>query len=117
MGEKVTEIVITYKTLAHNIFASHENSPNRLGSGCTKRRHRDANVVQAARYRRRHGADSPELRPELSAASGIERIPDAYERLFLDVIRGDQSLFVGREEVEQSGYGAISSSALGKAVA
>ena len=30
MGEKVTEIVITYKTLAHNIFASHENSPNRL---------------------------------------------------------------------------------------
>ena len=30
MGEKVTEIVITYKTLAHNIFASHENSPNCL---------------------------------------------------------------------------------------
>ena len=31
----------------------------------------------------------------------MERIPDAYERLFLDVIRGDQSLFVGREEVER----------------
>ena len=36
------------------------------------------------------------------AASGIKRIPDAYERLFLDVAQGDQSLFVGREEVEQS---------------
>ena len=38
-------------------------------------------------------------------SSGMERIPDAYERLFLDVIRGDQSLFVGREEVENLGAG------------
>lgn len=35
-------------------------------------------------------------------ASGDNRIPDAYERLFLDVIHGDQSLFVGGEEVEES---------------
>ena len=27
---------------------------------------------------------------------------DAYERLFLDAINGDQSLFVGREEIEES---------------
>ena len=32
----------------------------------------------------------------------IQRVPDAYERLFLDVINGDPSLFVGREEVEES---------------
>lgn len=31
-----------------------------------------------------------------------DRIPDAYERLFLDAINGDQSLFVGREEIEES---------------
>ena len=31
-----------------------------------------------------------------------DRIPDAYERLFLDAINADQSLFVGREEVEES---------------
>jgi len=35
-------------------------------------------------------------------ADGFDRIPDAYERLFLDAINGDQSLFVGREEIEES---------------
>ena len=34
--------------------------------------------------------------------SDLDRIPDAYERLFLDAIQGDQSLFVGREEIEES---------------
>ena len=34
--------------------------------------------------------------------SDLDRIPDAYERLFLDAIHGDQSLFVGREEIEES---------------
>ncbi len=28
------------------------------------------------------------------------RIPDAYERLLFEVLKGDQSLFVGRNEVE-----------------
>jgi glucose-6-phosphate 1-dehydrogenase len=32
----------------------------------------------------------------------MDCIPDAYERLFLDAINADQSLFVGREEVEES---------------
>ena len=42
------------------------------------------------------------LNLDFLGSSGMARIPDAYERLFLDVIRGDQSLFVGREEVEAS---------------
>ena len=32
----------------------------------------------------------------------IDRIPDAYERLFLDAVNGDPSLFVGRDEIEES---------------
>ena len=34
--------------------------------------------------------------------SELDRIPDAYERLLLDAINSDQSLFVGREEIEES---------------
>jgi len=103
MGEKVTEIVITYKTLAHNIFASHENSPNRLVI-----RLQPNEGIEMQMLSKQHGiqGDMALIQQNLDlnflAASGIERIPDAYERLFLDVIRGDQSLFVGREEVEQS---------------
>lgn len=32
----------------------------------------------------------------------MDRIPDAYESLFLDAINGDQLLVVGREEMEES---------------
>ena len=103
MGEKVTEIVITYKTLAHNIFASHENSPNKLVI-----RLQPNEGIEMQMLSKQHGiqGDMALIQQNLDlnflAASGIERIPDAYERLFLDVIRGDQYLFVGREEVEQS---------------
>jgi glucose-6-phosphate 1-dehydrogenase len=46
--------------------------------------------------------ESHTLNLDFLASSGSERIPDAYERLFLDAINGDQSLFVGREEIEES---------------
>ena len=35
-------------------------------------------------------------------AAGEVRIPDAYERLLLEVFKGDQWLFVSREEIEAS---------------
>jgi len=35
-------------------------------------------------------------------SSGESRIADAYERLFLEVIKGDQWLFVSRDEIEAS---------------
>ena len=103
MGEKVTEIVITYKTLAHNIFASHENAPNRLVI-----RLQPNEGIEMHMLSKQHGIEAgTALTPQtldlnFLSASGIDRIPDAYERLFLDVFRADQSLFVGREEVEQS---------------
>lgn len=103
MGEKVTEIVITYKKLAHNIFASHENAPNKLVI-----RLQPNEGIEMQMLSKQHGIEGDmalvhqNLDLNFLAASGIERIPDAYERLFLDVIRADQSLFVGREEVEQS---------------
>ena len=31
-----------------------------------------------------------------------ERIPDAYERLLLEAMRGNQALFIRRDEVEQA---------------
>ena len=42
------------------------------------------------------------LNLDFLGSSSMSRIPEAYERLFLDVIQGDQTLFVGREEVEAS---------------
>jgi glucose-6-phosphate 1-dehydrogenase len=40
------------------------------------------------------------LHLDFSESQKISRIPDAYERLLLEVLKGDQSLFVSRNEVE-----------------
>ena len=42
-----------------------------------------------------------------SEAYDNQRVVDAYERLLLEVINGDQSLFVRRDEVEAAGTGLI----------
>ena len=40
------------------------------------------------------------LQLSFSQAFGIERVPDAYERLLLEVMNGNQYLFVRRDEIE-----------------
>ena len=47
----------------------------------------------------RHAAAARAARHELRRAFDA-RNPDAYERLLLDVIRGNQTLFMRRDEVE-----------------
>jgi glucose-6-phosphate 1-dehydrogenase len=48
------------------------------------------------------GLVTKNLNLDFLASAELDRIPDAYERLFLDAINADQSLFVGREEIEES---------------
>ena len=50
----------------------------------------------------RLGLEKRSLNLDFFDSSGDSRIPDAYERLFLEVIKGDQWLFVSREEIEAS---------------
>ena len=115
MGEKVTEIVITYKTLAHNIFASHENSPNRLVI-----RLQPNEGIEMQMLSKQHGieGDTGLIRQNLDL-NFLLRPVSAYSRRLrtpvFDVIRGDQSLFVGKKKSSNPGCGAISSSVPGRA--
>lgn len=103
MAEKLTEIVITYKSLPHNIFSQTDNSPNRLVI-----RLQPNEGIEMQMQSKQHSLtdkmslETRNLNLDFLTAEGMSRIPDAYERLFLDVFRGDQSLFVGREEVEEA---------------
>lgn len=103
LPEKTTEIVITYKALPHNIFHSGDNSPNRLVIRLQPNEGIEMQMV-AKRHslRDKMSLATQTLNLDFMEASGVDRIPDAYERLFLDVIGGDRSLFVGREEIEES---------------
>lgn len=103
MPEKLTEIVISYKSLPHNIFSSGENIPNRLVIRLQPNEGIEMQMVSKLHsLKDKMGLVRQNLNLDFLGSSGMDRIPDAYERLFLDVIKGDQSLFVGREEVEQS---------------
>ncbi|MGV6806734.1 MAG: glucose-6-phosphate dehydrogenase [bacterium] len=103
MPEKLTEIVITYKSLPHNIFSSGANIPNRLVIRLQPNEGIEMQMVSKLHsLKDKMGLVTQDLNLDFLGSSGMDRIPDAYERLFLDVINQDQSLFVGREEVEES---------------
>jgi len=101
LATRVSEIVVAFRPIPHSIFseAAGPISPNQLvirlqpdegvklwimikdpGPGGMRLRHVPLDMSFAEAFRVRN--------------------PDAYERLIMDVIRGNQTLFMGRAEVE-----------------
>jgi len=103
MPAKHSEIVIQFKKQAHNIFKdSHVDLPaNKL----TIRLQPDEGV-ELQMMNKIPGIASQmhiqENKLDLSFSETYEnqRVVDAYERLMLEVVNGNQSLFVSRDEVE-----------------
>ena len=103
MAEKVTEIIIQYKELPHNIFGSDANIPNKLIIRLQPNEGIEMTMVSKRQsLKDKLSLQSHTLNLDFRESAESDRIPDAYERLFLDAINGDQSLFVGREEIEES---------------
>jgi len=101
--EKVTEIIIQYKELPHNIFGDGTNIPNKLIIRLQPREGIELTMASKRQtLREKLSLQNHTLDLDFREAADMQRIPDAYERLFLDAINGDQSLFVGREEIEES---------------
>jgi glucose-6-phosphate 1-dehydrogenase len=98
MGARCSEIAITFKSVPHSIFKG-DPEPNRLVI-----RVQPDDGVQLQFMMKVPGSGRLKLVPRMldlryDTAFG-ERTPDAYERLLTDVIRGDQTLFMRRDEVE-----------------
>jgi glucose-6-phosphate 1-dehydrogenase len=103
LPEKVTEIVIQYKNLPHNIFGEGTTTPNKLVIRLEPNEGIELSMVSKKQsLKQRMSLQSHLLDLDFREGSDLDRIPDAYERLFLDAIQGDQSLFVGRDEIEES---------------
>ncbi|PIT70363.1 glucose-6-phosphate dehydrogenase [Bartonella tribocorum] len=101
MFTRMSEIVVVFKPIPHNIFDvdSDEIFSNRL----VIRLQPDEGVKQWLMIKDpSYGGVRFRYTPlDMSFASAFsERNPDAYERLLMDVIRGDQTLFMRRDEVE-----------------
>ncbi len=104
MPQRKSEILIQFKQVPHDLFASRGAGlePNALII-----RLQPEETIRLKVMAKRPGLDREgvelqevELDVALDAAYGHQRRRIAYERLLLDFIEGDQTLFVRRDEVE-----------------
>lgn len=100
LPRRVTEVAITFKRVPHMIFGGAEVEPS--PDVISIRIQPDEGI--AVRFNAKVPGAGTQIRPvrmEFSYGSAFgEAGPDAYERLLLDVIRGDPTLFTRRDEVE-----------------
>ena len=102
LAARVSEIVIEFKPIPHSIFGENAgNDPAQpAGHPAAARRGRQAVHHDQGSGPGRHAAAPDPARHELRRRSFDGRAPDAYERLIMDVVRGNQTLFMRRDEVE-----------------
>ena len=101
MAQRFSEIVIQFRPVPHNIFPGLSGTPEtnkmiiRLQPDESVKLQMTTKVPGPGGYR---------LKPvflNLSFADAFaERYPDAYERLLMDVVRGNPTLFMRSDEVE-----------------
>ena len=104
LPEKVTQVVITYKDNPHSLFPETDGEANnRLVINLQPNEGIQLEMVSKKQsLKERLSIEKRTLNLDFFDSSGDSRIPDAYERLFLEVIKGDQWLFVSRDEIEAS---------------
>ncbi|MGV3555570.1 MAG: PAS domain-containing protein, partial [Croceibacterium sp.] len=102
LPERVTEIVVQFKCVPHSIFADARMQPNRLVIGIQPEENITLSLMAKVPGLDRDGMTLRAVPLNIAmpdAFSGKDR-RIAYERLLLDLIEGDQTLFVRRDEVE-----------------
>jgi glucose-6-phosphate 1-dehydrogenase len=101
LATRVSEIVVTFKPIPHSIF--EESAGRIIPNQLVIRLQPDEGVKQWLMIKD-PGPGGMRLRHvplDMSFAESFhERNPDAYERLIMDVVRGNQTLFMRRDEVE-----------------
>ncbi len=101
LAARVSEIVVTFKPIPHSIF--EESAGKVTANQLVIRLQPDEGVKQYIMIKD-PGPGGMRLRQislDMSfAQSFASRAPDAYERLVMDVVRGNQTLFMRRDEVE-----------------
>lgn len=101
LAGRVSEIVISFKPVPHNIF---EDAAGKMFSNELVIRLQPDEGVKQWMMIKDPGPGGMRLKHiplDMSFADSFHaRNPDAYERLLMDVVRGNQTLFMRRDEVE-----------------
>ncbi|MDB5457142.1 MAG: glucose-6-phosphate 1-dehydrogenase [Caulobacter sp.] len=105
LPDRRTQIVIQFNKVPHNIFggpAQNEALANRLVIDLQPDEDISLTIMNKRPGLSEEGMRLQSLPLSLSFGNGSTRRRIAYEKLLLDVFRGDRTLFVRRDEVEQA---------------
>lgn len=102
LRERLSEIAIVFRDPPHSIFP---NMQNRRGNALIIRLQPDEGITLRMTIKEpgQGGMRLTEVPLDMTFAEALGAdvlLPDAYERLIMDVIRGDQTLFMRGDEVE-----------------
>jgi len=101
MAVRASEIVVSFKEVKHSIFGDHVG---KLHANKLVIRLQPDEGISLDLMTKEPGPGGMRLKPaelNLSFAEAFDvRNPEAYERLLMDVVRGNQTLFMHRKEVE-----------------
>lgn len=102
MSDRYSEIVINFKRVPHNVFPSGK----KIDRNKLIMRLQPEERIELVQMVKVPGPGGYRYRPtslELDYFGSFDkRIPDAYERLMMDVVRGNQTLFMREDEVRAS---------------
>ena len=104
LPERVTEIVVQFRCIPHSIFEGRgaTTQPNRLVIGIQPEENVQLSMMAKVPGLDREGIRLRQIPLDIAMpdafTGSVRRI--AYERLLLDLVEGDQTLFVRRDEVE-----------------
>ena len=103
MASRVSEICIQFKPIPHSIFDHAEGAPRANKLVIRLQPDEGVKLLMMIKDPGPGGMRLREVPLNLSFAKTFsERAPEAYERLLLDVIRGNQALFMRRDELEEA---------------
>lgn len=102
MSDKYSEIVITFKAVPHNVFPEQKPiKPNKLIIRLQPEE--KIEFIQTVKIPGPGGYRYKPVAMKLDYLSSFQgRLPDAYERLLMDVAKGDQTLFMSSQELSAS---------------
>ena len=101
MANRVSEIVIQFRSIPHSMFEHAEGAPRANKLIIRLQPNEGVKLLMMSKDPGPGGMRLREVPLNLSFAQAFgERTPEAYERLLLDVIRGSQTLFMRRDELE-----------------
>ena len=103
LKKKYSEIVIQFQQVPHSIFPEldHKNVPNRLTIRLQPDEGVKLTVMSKAPGPGGFNLEPVSLDLSFEQAWG-DHYPDAYERLLMEVLRGNPALFMRRDEVESA---------------